>query len=309
MKTKFTLLAVTLLTAAGQSVPDLESVRVRLGGLAYPRSAMDSQGGIVSLPAAPLRIVSMASATDEYLYQIARPETIVGISNSAFDKQFSAVLEKMNAFPPSPVKDVASVLRLKPDLVLGTDSAPPEMVHALEDAGVPVFRLFTNVTKLDQVAANILTIGYITGNDDGGRRELSRFQKEFAEIAEQCRNPHPVARIYGVSMTGFSYGDQTLFQDIMRVVGATNVAAENGMHTYDKADRKTVAQWNPDWIFTWSVPGKAEQERSVWMNDPSLGKTSAAKKRQIHVSDAKDVLPLSSLVTTFARTIANATCK
>lgn len=306
---KTLLLSVTLLTAFGQSTPDLESVRVRLGSLDYPRSAMDSQGGIVTLASPPKRIVSMSNATDEYLYQVARPETVVGVSDSAFDKQFSAVLEKTKAFPPVGVKDVESVLRLKPDLVLSTDSASPDMVHALEDAGIPVFRLFTNVTKLDQVAANISVIGYLTGNDEGGRRELGRFQKEFAEIAEQCRAPHPAAKIYGVSMTGFSYGDQTLFQDIMRVVGGTNVAAQKGMHTYGKVDRKTVAEWNPDWVFTWAVPGKAQQELSVWMNDPGLGKTSAAKKKQIHVSEAKDVLPLSSLVTTFARTIANATCK
>ena len=302
------LLAAALLPMRGQSAPDVASVRARLGPLTYPRSAMGSQGGIAVLPAPPKRIVSLSGATDEYLYQVVAPELVVGVSESAYDEQFSAILPQVKAHRPAVVKDAGSVVGLKPDLVLTTDFSSTELVHAIEDAGIPVFRLFENVTRLDQVAANIAVVGYLTGSDEGARRELQRFEKERADIAAQCRAPHAPAKIYGVSMTGFSYGDQTLFQDVIRLVGGINIASENGMHTYEKAEKEAVARWDPEWVFTWSVPGKQAEELRRWLDDPGLGKTQAARKGQINVSEAKDVLPLSSLITTFARTIANATC-
>jgi iron complex transport system substrate-binding protein len=229
------------------------------------------------------------------------------VTKSAYDKDFSAVIDKVEKYHPAVVKDADSLMKLKPDLVIATDSMSSNVIEEARAAGIPVFGLFTNITKLDQVAANITVLGYVTGADEGAKRELDRFQKEIAAIEAQCKAPHE-ARIYGVSMTGFTYGDQTLFQDVMRVVGGRNVAAENGMHTYDKVTREEVAQWNPDWVFTWATPGKQSEELKRWMDDPGLGDTNAAKNARINVSVARDVLPLSSLVTTFARTIANATC-
>ncbi|MEI9812298.1 MAG: ABC transporter substrate-binding protein [Acidobacteriota bacterium] len=287
---------------------DVDSVRARLGGTAYPRKAMDHQGTTVKLAAPAKRIVSLSNATDEYLYQIVPAERIVGVTKSAYDAEFSAVLDKVKVSHPAVVKDVESILKLKPHLVLTADSMSLQLGDGLRDAGIPVFGLFTNVTKLDQVAANIAVVGYVTGEDEGARKELDRFQREIAQIEAQCKAPHPPAKIYGVSMTGFTYGDQTLFQDVMRITGGTNIAAVNGMHTYDKVDRAMVTSWNPEWVFTWAVPGKQSEELHRWMDDPGLGSTTAAKNHRINVSVAKDVLPLSSLVTTFAHTIANATC-
>lgn len=75
---------------------------------------------------------------------------------------------------------------------------------------------------------------------------LNCFQRAIEGVREQCKTPHGSSRIFGVSMTGFSFGDHTLFQDGMRLVQATNVVEENGMHTYETVNPATVAQWNPD---------------------------------------------------------------
>lgn len=291
-----------------QWTPNLESVHTRLAGPAYPRKALDHQGGTVTLQKPAMRIVSLSGGTDEYLYQIVPPERIVGVTKGAYDKDFSAVIAKVEQHRPAVVKDLDSLVKLKPDLVFATDSMSSTVIEEARASGIPVFGLFTNVTKLEQVAANIAVVGYVTGADEGAQRELDRFQKEISAIEAQCKTPHEAARIYGVSMTGFSYGDQTLFQDVTRIVGARNVGAENGLHTYDKVTREEVAKWNPDWVFTWATPGKQRDELSRWMNDPGLGATNAAKNGRIHVSLAREVLPVSPLITTFARTIADATC-
>jgi ABC-type Fe3+-hydroxamate transport system substrate-binding protein len=197
---------------------------------------------------------------------------------------------------------------LKPDLVFGTDGTPLETVHALQDKGIPVFRLQSTPTALEQIAAKIQAIGYITGNDEGARRELDRFNGEWKAITAQCRKPHPPARIYAVSMTGFSFGDQTLFQEIIGILGGLNVAAAGGMHTYQRVDNPTIATWKPDWVFTWAVPERAADELSRWLEDPSLSRTPASQNKHVIVSEPSVLLPLSPLVTRFARLMADTTC-
>ena len=109
-------------------------------------------------------------------------------------------------------------------------------------------------------------------------------------------------------MTGFSYGDQTLFQQIIGIVGGLNVAAEGGMHTYQRVDNPTIASWNPDVVFTWAIPERKSTELNSWLEDPNLSRTPASKNKRIIVTEPHVILPLTSLITGFARLIADTTC-
>jgi ABC-type Fe3+-hydroxamate transport system substrate-binding protein len=259
---------------------------------------------------APARgIVTLSSHVDEYLYKFLPGERILGVSKDAYDGSFSAVSDTVNKFHPKIVKDAESILRMKPDLVLASDSMSIGGTAELRAAGVPVFAINTTPLTLNEVAANIAALGYVTGEDERAKAEVDRFQGEVEAVGRQCKERHPEPRIFAVSMTGFSYGDHTLFQDIMRLVGATNVAAQNGMHTYQRVDTPTIGEWNPDWVFTWAVCGRAEDERQRWMErDQHLRVISAVKQNRVFVLQVKEVLPLSPLVTGFIHKIAGATC-
>lgn len=307
----FLRICTTGLVLAGLSqaqTPDLAAANMRIGGPSYPRAAMDFQGTTAKLTAAPKRIVVLSDHIAEYLYQFLPGERIVGINKAAFE-EFSSVQDKVNKYHPKIVKDAKSILELKPDLVLTSDSMSVNASAELQAAKVPIFSIQTTPPSLDQIAANIVVLGYVTGADEGAKKELDRFQGEIEYARQRCKDAHGDPRIYAVSMTGFSYGDQTLFQEIIQIVRGTNVAAQNGMHTYERVDAPTVAKWNPDWVFTWALPGKKENELRRWMeDDPGLRLTSAAQKHRVFVLEAREVLPLSPLTTTFIHKIADATC-
>lgn len=292
------------------SWPNAAEAPVKTGSVVYPRTAVDPLGARVVLEAPPKRIVSLEYEIDEYLYRIADPEHVVGVSKQAYRDQLSNVLAQVNRHQPKVAADIETILRLKPDLVVAGVRSKSDLVHALQSAGIRVFRLPTLATRLEQVAENITLVGYLTGRDEPARRERQRFESELADIDAQCRKAgHRGARVFGVSMIGYTHGDQTLFQDIVRLVGVVNVAAQNGIHSYEKIGNETVLRWNPDWVFTWSDPGKGADELRRWSEDPALGATAAVKKRQVVVSDGKDHLSLSSEVTKLARTMANVLCR
>ena len=292
------------------SWPNAAEAPVKTDSVAYPRTAVDPLGASVVLEAPPKRIVSLEYEIDEYLYRIAAPEHVVGVSKQAYRPQLSNVLAQVDRYQPKVAGDIETILRLKPDLVVAGVRSKSDLIHALQSAGVRVFRLPTLATRLEQVAENITLVGYLTGRDEAARLERQRFERELAEVTAQCQKTgHRGARIFGVSMIGFTHGDQTLFQDLARLIGAVNVAAQNGIRTYEKVGNETVLRWNPDWVFTWSDPGKGAEELQRWSDDPALGATAAVKKRQVVVSDGKDHLSLSSEVTKLAHTMANVLCR
>jgi len=279
-----------------------------VGDSHYPRRARDSQGGEIVMAQPPQRIVSLEYETDEYAYLIAPPERIVGVSDLAYRAQISNVLDQVNAHRPTVAADVETIIRLNPDFVLAADRSRPDLVQALRQAGINVFRLFTLATRLDEVAENITVTGYILGRDQAAAQKRAAFEAELAGIVEQCRAPHPAARVFGVSMIGYSFGDATLFHDQARLVGAINVGAENGLHSYQKVGSETVLRWNPDWVFTWSDPGRGAEELKRWTDDPVLGAIAAVEKNQVVVSDGKDHLSLSPLSVKLVHRMADAIC-
>lgn len=307
-------LALALLPLAASAAAPLSwqtqgPTPVRLGPAAYPRTAVDAAGDAVILAAPPERVVSLEYETDEYVYRVVPAARVVGVSALAYEPKVSNVLDLVGRHRPAVAGDIETILRLQPDLVIASVRSRPELVYALTAAKIPVFRLPTLATELPQVAEIITTVGYLSGEDAAASRERARFEAELADVAAQCAPPHPAARIFGVSMIGYTFGDRTLFHDVVRLVSATNVAAENGIRTYEKIGSETVLRWNPEWVFSWSDPGGAAIERRRWADDPALGAVAAVAQGRLVISDGKDFLPLSPEITKLAHILANHLCK
>jgi iron complex transport system substrate-binding protein len=299
--------AATAQPAVGWQKPGEFSVQS--GPAVYPRKLVDSQGATLQLAAPARRIVSLEFETDNYLYLIADPASIVGVNQHAYNPQVSNVLPWVQAHKPTVASDIEVILRLKPDLVLAADRTKAELVHALQAAGVPVFRLFTLVTRLDQVAGNITTVGYLIGREAQAREVRKRFEQDIDAVRQRCeRAPARGARVLGLSMPSRTYGEQTLFHDVLRLVGAVNVAAQHGARTYDKISNESLLRWDPDWIFTWTDPGREAQELKRWQDDAVLSSLSAVRKRQVVVSAGKDFVSLAPQVTRLAGILADQLC-
>jgi iron complex transport system substrate-binding protein len=91
----------------------------------------------------------------------------------------------------------------------------------------------------------------------------------------------------------YSYGDETLFHDIVRALGAVNVAAENGLDGYDAVSAELILRWDPEWIVTGADNGKRAEAIARIMSDPALALTTAVRKGQIVALDNRVFLPMS----------------
>lgn len=126
-------------------------------------------------------------------------------------------------------------------------------------------------------------------------------------IVPKPRRPKngPSPRIFGMGGK-YSYGDQTLFHDIVKTLGGVNVGAEGGFHGYDSVNTEQIVRWNPEWIITGADPGMTKQALARLLEDPAIALTQAAKNGRILVLENNVFLPMSTFTTLIVRAMAEA---
>ncbi|MCS7024292.1 MAG: ABC transporter substrate-binding protein [Bryobacteraceae bacterium] len=265
---------------------------IRTGALEYPRVVWDVDGVAVKVPRPARSIVSQYWSIDEFVYTVAPPELVTGVSESAYQQRISNVYAHVLRHKPVVATDPERVLRLNPDLILVSSSARADFTALVRSTGIPIVRLYTVFTTLEQVAESIRLVGYLTGQDETAQREYERFL-QAVQRARRRRPPHqPPPRILGLGGR-YSYGQETLFHDIVHTLGGVNVGAEAGLRGYDAINSEQILRADPEWIVAGADFGKTAQQRAKLLSDPAIALTQAAKNGRILVFDQRVFLPMS----------------
>jgi iron complex transport system substrate-binding protein len=264
---------------------------VRIEDAAFPRHATGADNVRVRIAQAPRRIVSQDAHADEYLYAVAAPAHIAGVSSSAYDPRVSNVIELVERYRPLVTSDTEAVVRLDPDLVLAPVSARADVTTLLRHANLPVYRVYGMFETLASIQEHIRLVGYLTGEDARAAEELRRFTKVVSRAA--ARKP-PSARPQVLGLGGaYSYGSRTLFADILRVLGAENVAARHGLIGYDRITDEHIAHWDPEWIVAGADRGTVAESRARLVARPAIAASRAARQGRVLVFENHVFLPLS----------------
>jgi len=271
--------------------------------MAWPRVVQDFDQVQVRLAAPTKRVVSQYWSIDEFLYTVLSPQSIVGVSESAYLPRISNVYEQAQQQKPVIATDPERVLRQNPDLIVASSSARADFTALVRSTDVPIYRLATMFTTLDQIADTIGLTGYLTGQDARAERKRQR----FLQAVEAARKAKP-AGVRSPRILGFggrySYGSQTLFHDIATTLGAINVGAEGGLVGYDSVSTEQILRWDPEWIIVGAEEGKQDQLRARLLEDPAIGLTQAARNGRILVYDQRVFLPMSPFTTRILQVLA-----
>jgi iron complex transport system substrate-binding protein len=277
--------------------------RVVMGDLAYPREAVGADGVHTRIARVPRRIVSQFWSIDEYLYAIVPPERIVGVSETAYLEASSNVLPFVNRFHPVIATDPEVVLRANPDLVLTDESARWELPGLLRQAGVPVHRIYSRFETLQAIEDNIRLMGYLTGEDARAETVRQDFHATIAHAAAMRPAGLPAPRVLGMG-GAYTYGRDTLFNDVLRVLGAENVAATHGFVGYDGVTDEYIARWDPDWIIAGANRGQAAAVRAQLLARPAVATTSAARLGHVVVIENDVFYAMSPYTAQLVETLA-----
>lgn len=278
---------------------------VRIGESPFPRHAIGADDVLTTIDAPPRRLVSQSWSTDEYLYSVVPPGRVVGVSDYAYQPRISNVYQLARRHRPAIAHDVEHVLRTDPDLVLTPAETRSDVPGLLRAAGVPVYRIYTTFPTLASIEAHIRLVGYLSGEDAHAEAEARRFRLAVQRAGRRKPAGARAPRVMGFG-GAYSYGSETLFDDVLRAIGAENVAATHGFVGYDRVTDEHIVQWNPEWIVAGADRGLADQVRARLLANPAIAATTAARRGQIVVLENHVFLPLSPFTARFVEVLANA---
>jgi iron complex transport system substrate-binding protein len=210
---------------------------------------------------------------------------------AAYDARFSNVVSLVERHRPAGSSDPERVVRLNPDLVIAPASARADVTSLLRHAKLPVYRVYTMLESLVSIEDHIRLVGYLTGEDARAEEEVRRF-RAIVERAAARRPAGSRPEVLGLGGV-YSYGSNTLFADILRVLGADNVAARHGLVGYDRVTDEHIARWNPEWIIAGADRGTTARERARLLAQPSIAATRATRAGRVVVFENQIFQPLS----------------
>jgi len=279
--------------------------QIRTGNFAYPRQAIDSDSFVVRVSRPARRIVSQYWSIDEYVYSVVPPKRVVAVSETAYRDSLSNVAQFVKQYHPAIATDPERVLRLDPDLLMVADSSRVDFCALIRDAHIPIHRVFTSFTSLNQIAETTRLTGYLTGEDRSAEAQVAQFWETIERAkARRPANAKP-PRVLGLGGSS-TYGSDTVFDDIVRTLGGINVSAEGGLTGYANVSSEQIIRWDPEWVIAGADRRKIRQVLARLQADPAISLTQAARNGHIVVLEYNVFLPLSPFTRLLVAAMAEA---
>jgi iron complex transport system substrate-binding protein len=186
----------------------------------------DGLGRDITIRMPPKRILSLAPSNTELLFAVGAGPQVAGrdeYSNYPEEaKKLTSIgsMQKMNA---------EAVVALKPDLVLAAGITAPEQIKTLEDLKLTVFTI-KNPTSLDDLYANILLVGKITGNDANAATLVNQLKQRVSAVSEKIKTVKTQPRVfYEMDATDplkpYTAGAGTFVDTLITLAGGKNVGS------------------------------------------------------------------------------------
>lgn len=275
-------------------------------GDSFPRTISDYYGDALRLERAPARIASQALTIDHFLLATTPIERIVALSNYARDERYSFAADAANRTNAVVAADVEAVIVRNPDLLMTAHSARADQVELARAAGIPVFRLLTVFENFDGIAESLRTVGRITGRGAEAESAIREMRRRVA--AAKARRPAGARpeRVLALTVYSSSYGKGSLFDYVVRELGAVNVGAEQGLGPYGQISAEQVASWNPDWIVAGAETGTIEEVRARMLAEPAVSVTTAGREGRVLVVKNREFLTMSHHAVVLMESLAEA---
>lgn len=191
--------------------------------------------------AAAQRIVSLNPCLDGILVDIADPDQIAALSHYSRDPESSAIAAIAQRFPYTH-ETAEEVIALKPDLVLASRHSSLATRNALARVGIAM-ALFVEPQTVGESRAQVRAMAHAIGQDARGEALVARIDQALA-AAQAPPGSRPVTALM-YQRNGFSAGQRTLMNDMMRRVGFINAAAGYGLSDWGNVPLETVIMAPP----------------------------------------------------------------
>ena len=236
----------------------------------------DGLGRVVNLPAHPRRVLALAPSMTEMLFAVADTATIV--ARCPQDNYPAGVYRKpiVNNYP----LDMEKLVLLHPDVVFTVEGMTSvDDAQRLQQLGIPVYYL--RFRRVEDVFKGLEEVGRLLGRQPQARHLTDSLRQNLKKItslpvAQAAHLPRVLAITWPDPI--YSYGQNTLFTDEIRLAGGQNAVTETFPQPYPALTREYVLKLNPDVL----LGGSFEKlDSTFFKNYPELKRINAYQHRRV----------------------------
>lgn len=245
----------------------------------------------VEAQAALPRVVSTGVCADQYVVALAAPGQIAGLSPDARKASLSPIAAVAARYATVPT-NLEALLAASPDLVIGEGYVAARMRPFLEAHGIAVTPMPAPET-LDGVAQALRDLGRALARPEAGDDAARAF--DMARAALAATGPaHPPPALY-LLPTGTTAGAGTFIDEVMRLGGYSNLAADRGLEGWAHVPLETLVRAPPDIVLAGFFDMAATTALAGFSAAP-LTRRTLAHAKVIAIPDALWVCPGPALI-------------
>ena len=180
----------------------------------------DDLDRIVTLSLDIKKIVPIAPSMTEILFSAGAGEQIVAVSHADDFPESIKSLPRFNSFP----MDYEALVRLKPDVIIGTDQINnPRDAHLFEALGIPV--LYFSFESWSDIPRIIRKVGSITSNEVQANVYADSLEQAVnlirQEVAQNLQRPRVLLLIGSEQL--FAFGKDSYVHELIQIAGGLSL--------------------------------------------------------------------------------------
>ena len=242
--------------------------------------------------AEPQRIASLSLGTDEILCALVSAERIVGLSRHSDNPEVSHVADIARRVGAKLDRDPERIVALEPDLVLAARYSKVELRELVNQIGAAVV-VSTAFVSFADIQDNIANIGRAVGEPERAAALIAEMDLRLADAAGRPESPREGWRLLYYAPSGWTAGDRTTVNEVIRAAGYRNAAATAGISGHQKITAEKVLEIDPDALLIGIGYARDAGFRERIEVDPQLATLTALHKERIAELPAKRLLSVS----------------
>ncbi|MFL0168344.1 ABC transporter substrate-binding protein [Candidatus Clostridium helianthi] len=210
----------------------------------------DREGNSFKLPEKVNTIISTAPSNTEILVGLGLSDKLVAIDKYSSDVDgINKDLPKIDFKNP----DAETLVSLKPDIIIASGhnkTGSEDPFAAVKEAGIPVVYIPTS-SSIEDLYKDIDFISKITGTEKKGDEMTANLKDEISsikKIGDTITNKKNVYFEIGSTSGLYSFGNNTFLNEMIEIVGAKNIFANE--NSWISPSPEAVVKANPNVILT-----------------------------------------------------------
>jgi iron complex transport system substrate-binding protein len=188
-----------------------------------------------SAPSAPLRVMSTNQCTDQLVLALLPPERIVSVTWLSRDPSGSLMADAAHRVGINHGL-AEEVVQQNPDLIVTDEFSKPATRAMLKRLGYPMIEV-GHAADFDAIRTNVRQVARAVGEVARGEAMIAEMDRDLADLA---RDPGPPLRVVAWDGGGFSASKGSLYNEVLEVAGAVNIANEPPVSGYNRPDTEVL---------------------------------------------------------------------